>query len=73
MHLPEDSGLGRTEFTVVGAVQDPQYISNNPETSTAGDGTLDQIVFVPEGNFTTDYYTACYIKVAGVQGLTLLR
>lgn len=70
LHLPEDSGLGRTEFTVVGAVQDPQYISNNPETSTAGDGTLDQIVFVPEGNFTTDYYTACYIKVAGVQGLS---
>ena len=70
LHLPEDSGLGRTEFTVVGAVQDPQYISNNPETSTAGDGTLDQIVFVPEGNFTTDYYTACYIKAAGVQGLS---
>ena len=70
LHLPEDSGLGRTEFTVVGAVQDPQYISNNPETSTAGDGTLDQIVFVPDGNFTTDYYTACYIKVAGVQGLS---
>lgn len=70
LHLPEDAGLGRTEFTVVGTVQDPQFISNDPETSTAGDGTLDQIVFVPEGSFATDYYTACYIKAAGVEGLS---
>ena len=48
---------------VVGTVQDPQHFSTDKESSTAGDGQLDDIVFLPEGSLTTDYYTACYLKV----------
>lgn len=62
--LPEDTEhVSRKQFTVVGTVQDPQHFSTDKESSTAGDGQLDDIVFLPEGSLTTDYYTACYLKV----------
>ena len=61
--LPDDTdGLTRTTYTVVGQVQDPQYFSSNQETSTAGDGVLDALVFVPDRSLDLDYYTACYVK-----------
>ena len=63
--LPEDTeDIRRTEYTVVGQVQDPQYFSATQETSTVGDGILDALVFVQDGELTTDYYTVCYLKVA---------
>ena len=63
--LPEDTeDIRHTEYTVVGQVQDPQYFSANQETSTVGDGILDALVFVQDGELTTDYYTVCYLKVA---------
>ena len=62
--LPEDTEyVSRKQFTVVGTVQDPQHFSTDKESSTAGDGQLDDIVFLLEGSLTTDYYTACYLKV----------
>ena len=62
--MPEDTEhVSRKQFTVVGTVQDPQHFSTDKESSTAGDGQLDDIVFLPEGSLTTDYYTACYLKV----------
>ena len=62
--LPEDTeNVSRKQFTVVGTVQDPQHFSTDKESSTAGDGQLDDIVFLPEGSLTMDYYTACYLKV----------
>ena len=62
--LPEDTEhVSRKQFTVVGTVQDPQHFSTDTESSTAGDGQLDDIVFLPEGSLTMDYYTACYLKV----------
>ena len=63
--LPKDTeNIRRTEYTVVGQVQDPQYFSANQETSTVGDGILDALVFVQDGELTADYYTVCYLKVA---------
>mgnify|MGYP003238064823 FL=1 len=63
--LPKDTeDIRRTEYTVVGQVQDPQYFSANQETSTVGDGILDALVFVQNGELTADYYTVCYLKVA---------
>ena len=61
--LPDDTdGVSRKQFTVVGTVQDPLHISTDKESSTVGNGQLDDIVFVPEGSLTTDYYTVCYLK-----------
>ena len=67
--LPDDTeGLSHTGYTVVGRVQDPQYFATGQETSTAGDGILDAMVYVPEGELTADYYTVCYLKVADAAG-----
>lgn len=61
--LPDDTeGTKYKKYTVVGTVQDPQHISTDKESSTAGTGQLNYIVFVPDGDLTTDYYTTCYIK-----------
>lgn len=61
--LPEDTeNVRKKQYTVVGTVQDPQHISTDRESSTAGNGQLNAIVFLPEGSLTTDYYTVCYIK-----------
>ncbi len=61
--LPDDTeNVSRKQFTVVGTVQDPLHFSTDKESSTAGDGQLDAIVFVPDGSLTADYYTICYIK-----------
>lgn len=61
--LPDDTeNVRRKQFTVVGTVQDPLHFSTDKESSTAGDGQLAYIVFVPEGSLTEDYYTLCYIK-----------
>ena len=61
--VPDDTdGLKCKKYTVVGNVQDPTHFSTDAESTTAGDGTLDVILFVPDGDLTADYYTVCYIK-----------
>ena len=61
--LPEDTeGTKHKEYTVVGLVQDPQHISTDKESSTVGNGQLNYIAYVMDGELTADYYTACYIK-----------
>jgi len=61
--LPDDTeNVSRKSFTVVGTVQDPLHFSTDKESSTAGNGQLDYIVFVPDGSLTMDYYTTCYLK-----------
>ena len=47
---------------MVGLVQDPQHISTDKESSTVGNGQLNYIAYVLDGELTADYYTACYIK-----------
>ncbi|MGN0708533.1 MAG: FtsX-like permease family protein [Faecalibacterium sp.] len=70
LELPEDTeGIDRTALTVVGLADDPLHFSTDGESSTAGDGSLDDIVFVADGSLTADYYTTCYIKVAGTDAL----
>ena len=64
--LPEDTeGTKHKEYTVVGLVQDPQHISTDKESSTVGNGQLNYIAYVLDGELTADYYTACYIKAEG--------
>jgi putative ABC transport system permease protein len=65
----ENEDLTAQTYTVVGLVRDPMHFSIDHESSTAGDGELDMIAFVPAGSFTIDYYTACYISVKDAEGL----
>lgn len=62
--VPEETdGLAARTFTVVGVVQSPTNFSIDGESTTAGDGSLDFLAFVPQGVLTADYYTTCYLTV----------
>ncbi len=67
--LKEEQDLTETVYTIVGVVQSPMNFSINSETSTAGDGTLDFIAYLPEADFTADYLSVCYLTVEGARGL----
>ena len=60
----EDSAkdtLKNTSYTVVGTIRSSLYIYENKGISTVGDGKLDTFMYIPEDNFTIDYYTEIYL------------
>ena len=58
--------LGRTEFTVVGAVRSAYYVSAVQRGSTSvGNGRIGLIVYVCDSVFTMDCYTDIYAVVSG--------
>lgn len=59
--------LENTEYTVVGMVQTPYYVSFEKGTSNIGDGQIRAYIMVPEGNFKLDVYTDIYVTVEGAK------
>lgn len=57
--------LENTEFTVVGAVQSPYYLSFEKGNTNIGNGRISGYVVIPEENFKSDIYTDIYLKVKG--------
>ncbi|HIZ16474.1 MAG TPA: ABC transporter permease [Firmicutes bacterium] len=57
----DDYNLSRTEFTIVGLVQSPLYISNDRGTSALGDGTASGFIYINPDLFTTDAYTELWL------------
>ncbi len=58
----EPDGFARTEYTIVGAVVSPLFISATEYGSTnIGDGSISRFLLLPAENFTADYYTELYI------------
>lgn len=50
--------LENTEYTVVGVANSPLYIDMTKRgATTIADGSLDAWIYVPVGNFKTDFYT----------------
>lgn len=61
--------LKNTEFTVVGTVRSPLYLSYDYGNTTVGDGKLSSFLFVDRDNFTMDAYTEIDVTAAGTKGL----
>ena len=59
------SSLVNNEFTIVGIIRSPLFISYERGASTVGTGKLGAFCFVPSENFLSDYYSAMCIKIAG--------
>ncbi len=59
------SSLVNTEYTIVGIIRSPLFISYDRGSSTVGTGKLGAFCYVPADNFLNDYYSAMYIKIAG--------
>ena len=62
-----DYSLNTTEFTIVGVVETPYYISFERGATTAGSGKLGDFIYIPKEAFTenVDYYSEAYIEVEG--------
>ena len=61
--------LQNTEYTVVGIIRTPLYISYDRGTTQIGTGKLGTFFFIPQENFKTDYYSSLSIKLAGSENL----
>lgn len=57
--------LKNREFTVVGTVQSPLYLSYDYGNTTVGDGKLSSFIYVNRSNFTLGAYTEIYLHAAG--------
>ncbi len=57
--------LATTEYTVVGIVRSPYYISFERGTTTLGSGEIDTFLMLPEEDFTLDVYTDVFLTVDG--------
>lgn len=56
-----DYNLNRTEFTIVGLIQSPLYISNDRGASALGDGTTSGFIYVKPEVFVAEAYTELWI------------
>ncbi len=59
------SSLVNNEYTIVGIIRSPLFISYDRGSSTVGTGKLGAFCYVPSDNFLTEYYSAMCIKIAG--------
>ena len=63
------SSLSNTEYTIVGIIRSPLFISYERGSSTVGTGKLGAFCYVPSDNFLQDYYSSMSIKIQGTDGL----
>lgn len=61
--------LKNTEYIVVGLIESAYYISFQLGSSDIGDGTLNFYMYIPNSNFTTDYYEELFISVENADGV----
>ncbi|MBQ7638962.1 MAG: hypothetical protein IJS90_08685, partial [Clostridia bacterium] len=60
---PEELEIG--EYTIVGIIRSPYYISFERGNTDIGSGKLGTFIIIPEEAFTTDYYSEAYVKIEG--------
>lgn len=61
--------LKETEFTIVGIVETPYYITFERGTTTLGSGKIDNFIIIPQENFKSEYYTEVLLTVKGAKEL----
>lgn len=58
--------LTRTQYTIVGMVNTPYYLSFQKGSSDIGGGTLNTFIYVDESNFCMDVYTEVFMTFEGL-------
>ena len=59
--------LKNTEFTIVGKVRTPAYMSKTLGTGTMKNLDLSIVIYLPNENFIPEYYTTVYLTFAGAK------
>ena len=57
--------LSETEFTIVGVIQSPYYVSFERGNTLIGSGKVGTFIIVPDSVFLQDYYSELYVKIVG--------
>ncbi len=65
--------LKTSEYTIVGIVDSPYYISFERGSSTIGNGRVNEYALVPESDFKMDVYTDAFVTVDGARQLDSFR
>lgn len=65
----ELTSLNTHDFTIVGVVRSPYYLSFERGNTTIGSGKVGTFIYVPEEAFTADYYSEIYVTVQGADAL----
>ena len=63
------SQLARTQYTIVGFADLPQYMDLNRGTGTVGNGEIDGFVLLAPEAFTLSYYTQINVLVEGAKAV----
>jgi len=66
---PLSDSLKQNEYTVVGIVETPYYISFERGATSIGSGSIDYFIMVPEDDFNLSYYTEMYVTVKDAKSL----
>ncbi|WP_086350720.1 ABC transporter permease [Candidatus Enterococcus clewellii] len=68
--IDDPDQLDKKEYTIVGFVNSPIFISNKDRGMTnVGDGNVDYFAYVPVNNFTSDVFGVLYVTFENVKGL----
>lgn len=59
--------LKKSEYTVVGYIETPYYLSQEKGSSSIGSGTIDKVVMIPQEDFKMDAYTEMFLTVDGAK------
>ncbi len=58
-----DDMISVYEYTIVGKVSSPMYIDKTTRGSTTvGNGSIESVYHIPEGNFCQEYHTELYLR-----------
>ncbi len=57
--------LSANEFTIVGIIRSPYYLSFERGNTDIGSGKIGTFILIPDEAFTADYYSEIYVKVTG--------
>lgn len=63
------TSLSNTEYTIVGIIRSPLFISYERGSTTVGTGKLGAFCYIPSDNFLQEYYSSMSIKIQGTDGL----
>lgn len=73
LSLDEKDGIRNAlkyqEYTIVGIVDTPQYMTLAGETSTLNNLQLDTVIYIDNDNFKSEYYTTVYLTIDGAEDL----
>lgn len=66
---PLSDNLKTTEYTVVGIVETPYYLSFDKGSTTIGNGEISSFIMIPQEDFKLDIYTEIFVTASDVLAL----